>query len=338
MIQEKEYPRSRQTLSSVIILFTLIVIGAFIFRTQFHFNPAVLENINLRPTPEKVKTAAQLAAINFFKPLPEGAAPLTPAETFGPQNLSDKIDGKAELYLSAGFKRLVSQRYSIDRNTDLWVEAFVYDMNNSQNAFSVFSTQRRKGALPLDLSKNAYRTSNALFFTRGPYYVEMIASKAFEDLPAPLMGMAETFIANTPSEAPAKTENPSAFFPSEGQIKDSVSLIAANAFGFEGFDKIYTAEYRLRDQIFMAYLSHRKDLPKAKEMVSAYAAFLLAFGGKEVRKKIPIPKARILEVLGTYEIIFSHGPFLAGVREAPSLETAEVLAQRLYEKLKEVVP
>ena len=51
--------------------------------------------------------------------------PLTAGEIFEAQNLSDKINGKAELYLSAGFVRLISQRFKDERGSDLWIEAFL---------------------------------------------------------------------------------------------------------------------------------------------------------------------------------------------------------------------
>ncbi len=48
-------------------------------------------------------------------------------------------------------------------------------------------------------------------------------------------------------------------------------------------------------------------------------------------------KAQLVEILETYEVIFSCGPFIAGVREAGSKEQAVNLALQLYEKLREVV-
>ena len=38
----------------------------------------------------------------------------------------------------------------------------------------------------------------------------------------------------------------------------------------------------------------------------------------------------MIEILDTYEIIFSHGPFLAGVREATSRDQAARLAIQLF--------
>jgi hypothetical protein len=333
MIRENKNNSQRQTVLSIVILSVLVVIGAGIFMVQSRFNAGVLRKDALLPAADTDKTRSQSAPNAFFSPLPEGVQPLSSLEIFDARNLSDKIDGKAELYLSAGFTRLVCQRFKDERAADFWMEAFVYDMGNSQNAFSVFSAQRRENAAPLDLVQNAYSTSNALFLTHGRYYMEIIASKAFEKMPQPLLMMAETFIHNTPAEIAAVNET--ALFPKQEQVKNSMVLIAANAFGYDGFDKIYSAEYELSGQRFTAYLSHRKTKEKAKKMASAYASFLLTYGGQKIEEPLQIKDARIIKILDTYEIVFSCGPYLAGVREAADLHPAKTLAKRLYQQIKE---
>jgi Family of unknown function (DUF6599) len=235
--------------------------------------------------------------------------------------------------LSAGFTRLVSQRFKDEREADLWMEAFVYDMGNSQNAFSVFSAQRRQDAESLGLAQHAYRTPNALFLIHGRYYVEIITSKVSGQVLQPVKMMAETFIRNTPSEATAVNEM--ALFPKQELVKNSMVLISSNAFGYDGFDKIYTAEYEFDDHSLMAYLSHRKTPAQAKELASNYTAFLLAYGGKIIEAQMPIKDARLIEILDTYEIVFSHGSYLAGIREAATINQAKTLAIRLYHRIKE---
>ena len=331
--EKPEGRHTRQTILSAVILSVLVIITVGLLITQSRYNPAVLQKSAFLANPHKNEPTPQLTSSPFFVPLPEGIHPFTPPERFDAGTLSDKIDGKAELYLSAGFKGLVSQRFKDKREPDLWMEVFVYDMGNSQNAFSVFSTQRRKDAVPLDLGQNAYKTSNALFLTHGPYYIEIIASKKSHALMKPLKTMAETFMGNTPVKTARLSEKE--IFPKEGLVKDSVALIASDAFGYEGFDNVYTAEYEFDGQSLMAYLSHRKTPEKAKTTASDYAAFLLAFGGKRVKAQLPMEGAQVIEVLDTFEIVFSHGSYLAGVREAPTLDRAETLAKRLYDRLKE---
>ncbi len=333
MIQKSKNYSRVQTVLSLCILSILVIIGAGIWMTQFHFNPGVLQKGAFLPKAAQTQPASPLPSNPHFLPLPQGIKPLTEAEIFDAGNLSDKINGKAELYLSAGFTRLVSQRFKDDGPGDLWMEAFVYDMGNSQNAFSVFSTQRREGSESLDLSENAYRTPNAVFLTHGRYYVEIIASKVSQEEHQPLKRMAETFIRKTPSEKPNLNE--SALFPEDGLVQNSVALIASNAFGFDGLNKVYTAQYEFGDLGLMAYLSRRGSAAEATEMAAAYAKFLLAFGGKEIEAQLPIKGARLIEVLDTYEIVFSKGLYLAGVRDAANADQAKMLASRLYDRLEE---
>jgi len=315
------------------ILSILMVIGVGIFITQSRFNPGVLQKNAFLPEPNKSQPSSPLAPNTSFVPLPEGIQPLTSTETFDARNLSDKIDGKAELYLSAGFTRLISQRFKDQREADLWMEAFVYDMGNSQNAFSVFSAQRREDAESLDLAQHAYRTPNALFLTHGRYYVEIIASKVSGQVLQPVEKMAETFIHNTRAEA--SIVNETKLFPKQELVKNSMVLISSNAFGFDGFDKIYTAEYEFDDNRLTAYLSHRKTPEEAKKMASAYTQFLLAYGGQNIEEKLPIKDARLIKILDTFEIVFFHDSYLAGIREASTINQAKTLTIRLYHRIKE---
>jgi len=85
----------------------------------------------------------------------------------------------------------------------------------------------------------------------------------------------------------------------------------------------------------MAYLSHRKTPVKAKELVSAYTQFLLAYGGQNIKTQLPIKDARLIEILDTYEIVFSHGSYLAGIREAATIDEAKMLTMELYHRIKE---
>ena len=324
----------KQTFLSVVILAMLLIIGIGIFLIQYRINPAVLRPGSILPTAQNASTSLPSASIEQIMQLPQGLVPLTPAETFDSQNLSDKIDGKAELYLSAGFNRLNSQRLKGEQTDDIWFEVFVYDMGTGQNAFSVFSAQRREDAEPLDLAKYSYKTSNAIFFTHGPYYIEIIASDASEQIMIPMKTLAENFIHETRTDT--ITIAAEQLFPEKNKVANSTSLIASDAFGYERLNQIYTAEYTLDGAKLMAYLSDRGSSEEAKKLASAYGDFLVSFGGKSIDAKLTITGARLVEILDTYEIIFSCGPYIAGVREAANQEEAKILAIQLFNNIKKV--
>jgi hypothetical protein len=329
--ENNKYSR-QQTASSLAILLILVVTASGIFWAQYNFNPAVLETgLFLSRTPaggSESLTAANKSII----PLPPGTVPLTPAETFDAQNLSDKINGKAELYLSAGFVGLNSQRFKDKKDAGLWFEAYLYDMGSGQNAFSVFSAQRREGAAALDLTPYAYRTQNAIFLVHGSIYVEIIASEATDRAFNSMKLLAESFIHNTAAQTVTIQEKE--LFPVGGLVADSISLISTDAFGFSRLDQVYAAEYDFEHHQMTAFLSRRGETREARDLASAYQKFLETFGGQIIDVDLPIDNARLVEILETYEVIFSRGPFIAGVREAENREQAIALAVELNERLK----
>ncbi|MGD2024245.1 MAG: hypothetical protein PVG96_11505 [Desulfobacterales bacterium] len=323
----------KQTLLSLIILGILAILAGSVYLAQFNFNTAVQQMAPVLSADDKNQIAPQASVEKSLISTPPGQAPLSPAETFDAATLSDKINGKAELYLSAGFSQLHSQRFKDESNGDVWMEIFVYDMRTPQNAFSVFSAQRRDDAQTLDVAQYAYQTPNALFFVHGPFYVEIVASDISENIIQPMIAFAEAFIANhlIQSEAIGEKE----LFPEEDLIQTSISLVSADAFGYERFDQIFTAIYKLQGSEIMAYYSRRKTPGEAEELASSYRDFLIAFGGKKVESDLGIKTAKMIHILDTYEIVFSHGPYLAGVREAAEQQPAQELAMNLFNRIKE---
>jgi hypothetical protein len=326
----------KQTFLSLIILGVLVVISGGVFWVQFNYNPAIQPVSSALPAGDTGGTSVTAPPASAEKPLissPPGLSPLTPLETFDAETLSDKINGKAELYLSAGFIRLDSQRLKDEAAGEVWMEVFVYDMQSAQNAFSVFSAQRREDAQTLDLGQYAYQTQNAIFFSHGPFYVEILASDVSETIIESMIAFAETFIEMHPIKAQNIGEKE--LFPKAGLIPESISLVSADAFGYDRFDQIFTATYMLRDTELMAYYSRRKTPREAQELASSYRDFLVTFGGNPAQPDLEIKTAHMIQILDTYEVVFSHGPYLAGVREAADKQPAQELAMQLFNRLKE---
>ena len=334
MIRQNKHISSRQTFLSLAILSLLIIIGIGVVLAQYRFNPAVLQKDALLSSTEKISQAATPPSDESSLPLPQGLAPLTAGEIFDAQNLSDKINGKAELYLSAGFTRLVSQRFKDEIVPDLWFEVFAYDMADGHNAFSVFSAQRREDGVSLDITPYSYRAANALFFVHGSYYVEIIASEASERALQPMERLAGEFIRNTATKNAVINEME--LFPQQDLVSDSIALISSDAFGYEGLDNVYTAEYELDDAGLMAFFSRRRSGSDAEKLATGYRNFLINFGGKAIETRLPITNGQLVEILDTYEIIFFYGEFMAGVREAPTIDQAKKMVLLLYDRIKEV--
>jgi len=133
---------SVEHLLSSAIIGLLIVIALSLYLVQGRMNPSV---INLAPAGnESGRLPLAGTADSPIIPIPSGLRAMSAPEIFKPDTLSDKINGKAELYLSAGFVELRTQRFQQADDEVAWFELFLYDMGTPSNAFAVFSVQRRR--------------------------------------------------------------------------------------------------------------------------------------------------------------------------------------------------
>ncbi|HWR04827.1 MAG TPA: DUF6599 family protein [Humidesulfovibrio sp.] len=276
--------------------------------------------------------------------LPEdapGLKPLAKAEAFTPATLSDKIDGKAELYLAAGFAGMACRSYQAGTAR---IDVYIYRMKTQDAAFAAFSGQRRPGAAQSGLAKNGYLTENALFLTHGADYIEVIADRAGAK-PA-LEALAKAVLAGLGGGAgeegkPGKGAQPGAgeiqpgdLFPKAGLKADSLRLTVADTFGFQGFANVYTAEYDQSAGGGTAFIARRPDAAEAKKTAQAYQRFLTD-NGYAVQTPGGSPAGSVVLVMeGSVEILLVRGNILAGVHDAPDLASALKLANPLDAALK----
>jgi hypothetical protein len=318
-------PTQLETGLSLLVVAVLIGIGAAIFHSQSDFNPAVAVGRMVSPNIQPPVATGDTPDGSGWSGLLPAMVSLTPPEVFGAANLSDKINGKADLYLSAGFRQLKSQRLKMAGDENIWMEIFVYDMGSLQNAFSVFSQQRREDAAAAEFGRFSYRTENAMFFLHGPFYVEIIGSEAAELLLRQMRIFTQNFIQSTPVNGEKLEELE--LFPKENQVPNSLALIAEGGFGYDRFNQIFTAGYKIDDTPMTAFIS--------QGLVQGYHDFLITYGGKVVKTTLRLKDVQVVDILGNYEIVFSRGNYLAGVHEAADKEQAEQLALLLDKKLSE---
>jgi hypothetical protein len=322
----------RLTGYAILALLGLITVGLLV--QQSRFNPAVIVALRAsqpagRPQAGSGQAQAATAAL-----IPEvsGFTPLAAVESYNPDTLSDKIDGKAELYLSAGFKEMSCRMFSLAGAVKTHVDVYLYDMTSAQNAYAVFSGQRRAGSPSIPLTGNAYATSNALFFTQGKFYVEIVADRASEALKNRLEVYAKALLAKLPAQG--KTKSEAELFPKEGLAPDTVRLSAADTFGLEGFNNVLTGEYTLKSGKATAFIAQRDTPEQAQADAKRYLDFLAANGYKKIQAPRAPADLSAFSLEDSFEIVFVQGRVLAGVHDATSQAAALELGDRLRTELK----
>ena len=322
-MKQKKIPKT-ETIIGTVILVLLGVIALVLYQQQFKFNPAV----NLAMALEEKSAATAGDDLGHFAP--DTLKPMTPQERFTPESLSEKIDGKAELYLPAGFRQLRCRRFADREDPAAWIEVFAFDMGTTPNAFAVYSQQKRSDSEPGGLARHSYKTSNAFYFVHGRFYLELIAGAPTEKLAAAMKAFAANFIEQT--EVQEQDIPGLKLFPSENLISQSVRLQPKDAFGYERFDNMFIAKYRIDGVEVTAFISERESASKAARLVDAYYEYLKMFDAVDI--SVAIEQAKAVELFDTIEIFFNSGKYIAGVHEASDKAAAEKLAAGLYRQLK----
>ena len=327
----QKQPGHAETRISMIILAVLIIVAGWVFLRQYHINPAV---IALRPESQHPASSANTTPVAVVDTTGSDLIPFSPPEHFGTDTLYEKIDGRADLYLSSGFISLDAQRFTLQSATGNWIEVFAYDMGTPENAFSVYSMQRRDAATSDPSLPDAYRTENALFVVHGQFYLELIGTNADDTLSGAMETLARRFAESHAGASKAKAPGQD-MFPSQGLDPTSRQLITANAFGYEMLDHIYTAQYLIDGTRLTVFVSDRLTPEAASALADRFSQTLVTYGATAVDKTPSVANASVLKFFDTYEIIFSHGSYVAGVHEAVDLTHAEIVAKRLDNHLKQ---
>jgi hypothetical protein len=338
MSQSSHKPgRAEQFIGSSILL-CVAVIAAGVYFKQFSFNPAVLTATTIAPaTATNVSATApdETPAV-----LPPELTVMSAPENFGPDDVYNKIDGKADLYLTAGFVHMTCQRFALKATNDDWMEWFVYDMGALPQAFSVFSLQRRAEGQTIGLTPFAYQTENAIYFVSGRYYVEAVTAMPVPAMMTGMMAMARQFVAAHP---PGAAEIPELkLFPPENREADNDGLQMADAFGFDGFTNVFTAKYQLpsggTNVEVLAYLKITKTAADATALRDAYRSFLLSNGGKEMEAGGAAALGKPINFMDSIEIVFAESNIVAGVHAAPDAASAAKVSQQLSDSLRKGNP
>lgn len=146
----------------------------------------------------------------------EGWAVAGKDSIYNRKNLYDYIDGGAELYLSYGFKELISRIYTAPGQPDILLDLF--DMGTSQNAYGVFSHSRETE--DSTFGQGSQYTPGLLLFWKDHYLVSILAIPETEESKKAVFSLARQI------EAAIETEGPPPeildLLPQESLVKESI--------------------------------------------------------------------------------------------------------------------
>ncbi|MGQ9668802.1 MAG: DUF6599 family protein [Desulfosoma sp.] len=333
-VRTKPEPSRSERRLSWALLGVMALITTGVFMASFRQDPFLTGKAGTAGPGEPMppKAVSNFSFPDWAQTLAKDLTTAGPMETFDAQTLADKIDGKAELYLEAGFTSLRTQRVALKEDPSLWAEFFLFSMNHSESAYAVFSQQRRSSAVPLPDMAFGYRAANAVCAAAGNFYLEGIGSS--ED-PRLMQAVASTLTPLIKSIPPsADILQALQRFPESMKAHEKAVLYLGNAFGYEGFQRTYAVPI-LEDgsamTVFIVTAHKATDGPSA---VAAYVEFLEENGARRLSPVHAEGDMVVLDHFGFVEVVFSHRGLVAGVHEAQEQKVAERAARHLWQHMK----
>jgi hypothetical protein len=267
---------------------------------------------------------------------PKGFTALSAVEVYNEDTLYEKIDGRAPLYTETGFEKLFTRLYKNDSNKAISFELYVYDMAGPENALAVYSQQKREDAENLDDVDFGYRTSNALFYSLGRYYIELVGSAESAELLEAMAELAGQIKDALPAQDSVKAEEMQ-ILQKAGTQAGSIKFSTDNTFSCKELTGIFSAVIKIDGKAVTIFLGKRTNEKEAAGLVDIYSKFLKDLGATEsAAGGLHIESARCFDFSGPVEVVFNNGRFLAGAHEAADAETAAKAAKILNDVLNEV--
>ncbi len=170
-------------------------------------------------------------------------------QVYNEKNLYEKVDGHDVAFFRFGFVSLTFASYSADGAA--FVDLYAFRMNRREGALGIYGNERSEPWENLKIADAGYESGGAMFFYRGPWYVQIIPSELTPETRQAATELTDSLAAVIP--APAAPLPQLAWFPKEGMIVNSEGFIPDNAFGTDFLGDLFTADYQSGDSHLRAF-------------------------------------------------------------------------------------
>lgn len=188
-------------------------------------------------------------------------------EVFDPENLFDRINGAAPLFIENNFREMTSMEYT---KGDDYITIQAYRHATPEDAFGMYASERSPELKNFPFGGEAQGDDASMFFFAGNIYVKMwshASGNVGEVLKTIAAGLAKNIDSN--AEYPKIVQA----FPDEDKVKFSEAYITSSYIGHEFLKGVYVSKYVKDNQPFQAFIIDAKTKDEAKGILTKYFTF-----------------------------------------------------------------
>lgn len=307
----------------IAILGGLVAVGAWVRYRGAHPDPSLLAlGVELTGPQEQAVDRGPLPDMLALEDYREGRV-----RSFGPDNLFEKINGRADFFKSRGFAQLTTVTLQhADPTRSIDVE--LYDMAGAEQALGTYAAERSPEVTPQqDGGSWFHREPNALFMARGDFYIRATAATGQAPVPAQLTHLRTQLQAALPAGERPWSEV--LYVDGLDLPASAAAFVKENAFSFGFARNVHTAT--LSDGETQLFVTVAKNAGAAATL----AARFLDQGFATYGEVTEVDAKRFVtdRYLGRVSVATAQERFVFGVASAPDRETAAAELARLADAL-----
>jgi len=236
---------------------------------------------------------------------------------FTATNLWEKINGRADIYLTYNVATLTFGTYRGDK--DMALDVYWYDMTEVDNAFGIYQAEYGGYAEPAPVGREGYRSGSSVFFWIGAHYVRLESPEESTELTEAALAVASAIAATVPDNGQPLWAD--ALLPQQDRLPDSFEYQAESAFGLDFLSATFAADYESDAQRYKLFIHRAPDADSAAKTLAAYVQFFDDYG-KVLQRGGDADSVLVGESGGVIDAVFATGRYLGGVSGTTNAQQA----------------
>jgi len=252
----------------------------------------------------------------------DGWAGPVEVQSYSPDNVHEKINGRASLYIDYGLVGMTFGTYRHGKDEDRYVDVYVYHQGETLNAFGCYKAEFAEGMPAIKTGRGGYRAEQSLFFWKGAQYVQLMTGDEVTDADAAVLaGLAEQIAVRiSDDDAPLWGDK---ILPKAGRSPSGLGYERVNGFSLDFVREVFRADYTDGDAAYTLFIHRAASPDAARALLDKYAGYLTKHGKLISRKDSPKGQTITGEALDMFDVVFCKGPLVGGVNGAEDLKVAQ---------------